>query len=216
MKRNILITLFFLILSTITLSYCHHSFLKIDLLLINEASKTLTKAQINQIITPVTNNEYLNLIGISIFILIKVILISIIIFTGSILFKKKISIKNIFFIVIKLEYIFLVTVLFEIINFKFINTTASLNEIQYFYPLSALNIVGYKGLDAWFIYPLQVLNLFELAYWLLLSYFIGKLAFTEKDKCKPMDLGFKIVASSYGSALLLWVVVVMFFTLNYS
>jgi hypothetical protein len=186
------------------------------LLQINEASKTLTKSQIDQILTPETNNQYLNLITISISILIKVISISIIIFTGSILFEKKITIKNIFFIVIKLEYIFLVTVLFEIIYFKFINTTASLNDIKYFYPLSALNIVGYRGLESWFIYPLQVLNLFELAYWLLLSYFIGKLAFTEKDKGKPMDLGFKIVASSYGSALLLWVVVVMFFTLNYS
>jgi len=76
--------------------------------------------------------------------------------------------------------------------------------------------VGYQGLEPWFIYPLQVLNLFELAYWFVLAYFIGKLAFTEKDKGKPMDLGLKIVASSYGSALLLWVVVVMFFTLNYS
>uniref|UniRef100_UPI004047898B hypothetical protein n=1 Tax=Flavobacterium sp. TaxID=239 RepID=UPI004047898B len=99
---------------------------------------------------------------------------------------------------------------------EFVNTTASLNEIQYFYPLSALNIVGYQSVESWFIYPLQVLNLFELAYWLLLSYFVGKLAFTEKDNGKPMDLGFKIVASSYGSVLLLWVVVVMFFTLNYS
>lgn len=90
-------------------------------------------------------------------------------------------------------------------------TNYTLEDLQYFYPLSALNIVGYKGLESWFIYPLQVLNLFELAYWLLLAYFIGKLAFTEKDKGKPMDLGFKIVASSYGSALLLWVVVVMFY-----
>jgi hypothetical protein len=31
-----------------------------------------------------------------------------------------------------------------------------------------------------------------------------------------MDRGLKIVASSYGRALLLWVVVIMFFTLNYS
>ena len=101
-------------------------------------------------------------------------------------------------------------------HFYFFQTNYTLEDLQYFYPLSTLNIVGYKGLEAWFIYPLQVLNLFEFAYWLLLSYFVGKLAFTEKDKGKPMDLGFKIVASSYGSALLLWVVVVMFFTLNYS
>ena len=216
MKISILISLFFLVLSALILSYCHYSFLNIDLLQIDEASKTLTKVQIEQILNPETDNEYLNLITISISTLFKVILISTIVFTGTLLFEKKISMRNIFFIVIKLEYIFLIPILFEIIYFKFINTTANLEEIQYFYPLSALNIVGYQGLESWFVYPLQVLNLFELAYWLLLSYFVGKLAFTEKDKGKPMDLGFKIVASSYGSALLLWVVVVMFFTLNYS
>lgn len=203
-------------MSTLILSYFHHSFLNIDLLQIDEASKTLTKVQIKQILTPETDNEYLSLITISISTLFKVILISTIIFIGSLLFERKIDMKNIFFIVIKLEYIFLLPILFEIVYFKFVNTTATLEEIEHFYTLSALNIVGYKGLESWFIYPLQVLNLFELAYWLLLSYFVGKLAFTEKDKGKPMDLGFKIVVSSYGSALLLWVVVVMFFTLNYS
>jgi hypothetical protein len=45
---------------------------------------------------------------------------------------------------------------------------------------------------------------FELAYWLILAYFIGKITETN------MDRGLKIVASSYGSALL-WVVVIMFY-----
>ena len=85
-----------------------------------------------------------------------------------------------------------------------------LEDIQYFYPLSALNIVGYQDLEPWFIYPFQTLNLFEVTYWLILAYFIGKATQTS------MDQGLKIVAYSYGSALLLWVVTVMFFTLNYS
>ncbi|MFY8068773.1 MAG: hypothetical protein ACOVMG_01640 [Flavobacterium sp.] len=216
MKKNIIISLFFLILSTIILSYLHHKIINLDLLQIEEASKTLTKTQINKILVQESNNEYLNFIVVSISTLIKVIIISLVIYIGAFLFNLKISFKKLLSLVIKLEYIFLLPIVYEIIYFKFINTSATLEDIQFFYALSALNIVGYKGLETWFIYPLQVLNLFELAYWLLLSYFIGKLAFTEKDKGKPMDLGFKIVASSYGSALLLWVVVVMFFTLNYS
>lgn len=215
-NKKILISLFILISSTVMLSYCHHLVLNIDLLQIKEASKTLTKTQINKILAQGSDNEYLNFIIIPISILIKIFTVSFVVYIGTFLFNLKLSFKKLLLIVIKLEYIFLLPILFEIIYFKFINTSATLEDIQYFYPLSALNIVGYKGLEAWFIYPLQVLNLFELAYWLLLSYFIGKLAFSEKDKGKPMDLGFKIVASSYGSALLLWVVVVMFFTLNYS
>jgi hypothetical protein len=148
---------------------------------------------------------------------IKTTIISSVLYTGAFFYSKsKVTFKQLLNAVIKAEFVFLLVGIAKIIWFYFFQTNYTLEDLQYFYPLSALNIVGYKGLESWFIYPLQVLNLFELAYWLLLSYFVGKLAFTEKDKGKPMDLGFKIVTSSYGSALLLWVVVVMFFTLNYS
>ena len=154
---------------------------------------------------------------IPIILLIKTSIIASVLYIGTFFYSKaKVTFKQLFNAVIKAEFVFLLVGVAKIIWFYFFQTNYTLEDLQYFYPLSALNIVGYQGVDAWFIYPLQVLNLFELAYWLLLSYFIGKLAFTEKDKGKPMDLGFKIVASSYGSALLLWVVVVMFFTLNYS
>ena len=154
---------------------------------------------------------------IPIILLIKTSIIASVLYIGTFFYSKaKVTFKQLFNAVIKAEFVFLLVGVAKIIWFYFFQTNYTLEDLQYFYPLSALNIVGYKGLDNWFIYPLQVLNLFELAYWLLLSYFIGKLAFTEKDKGKPMDLGFKIVASSYGSALLLWVAVVMFFTLNYS
>lgn len=149
--------------------------------------------------------------------LLKITLISSVLYVGTFFYSKtKITFKQLFSVVVKAEFVFLGVGVLKIIWFYFFQTNYTLEDLQYFYPLSALNIVGYKGLEAWFVYPFQVLNLFELAYWLILAYFIGKLAFTTKDKGKPMDLGLKIVASSYGSALLLWVVVVMFFTLNYS
>lgn len=76
--------------------------------------------------------------------------------------------------------------------------------------MSALNIIGYEGLQPWFIYPFQVLNLFELAYWVILAYLIGK------ELNENTDKGMSIVVSSYGVSLLIWVVGVMFFTLNIS
>ncbi len=65
-------------------------------------------------------------------------------------------------------------------------------------------------MQPWFIYPFQVFNLFELAYWFILAYLIGK------ELNENTDKGFSIVASSYGVSLLIWVVGVMFFTLNMS
>jgi hypothetical protein len=180
-------------------------------------AEKLTDEQIQNFLSLQNEWHWLEYVFIPLYILLKSSFIAIVLYIGTFFFSKtEITLKKIWICVIKAEFIFLLVPILKIIWFHFIQTNYTLEDLQYFYPLSALNIVGYKGLEVWFIYPLQVLNLFELAYWLLLSYFVGKLAFTEKDKGKPMDLGFKIVASSYGSALLLWVVVVMFFTLNYS
>ena len=191
--------------------------LNIDKLIYNSLAEKLTISQIEEIIEFQKKWQWFSYAIIPIILLIKTALISSILYIGTFFYSKsKVTFKQLFDAVVKAEFVFLGVGVLKIVWFYFFQTNYTLEDLQYFYPLSALNIVGYKGLEAWFIYPLQVLNLFELAYWLLLAYFVGKLAFTEKDKGKPMDLGFKIVATSYGSALLLWVVVVMFFTLNYS
>lgn len=201
----------------IILVFFQQKILNVDELVINYLSQSITEAQLIDILEIKKKWEWISYIIIPLILLIKTTIISSVLYTGSFFYSKsKVTFKQLLNAVIKAEFVFLLVGIAKIIWFYFFQTNYTLEDLQYFYPLSALNIVGYKGLEAWFIYPLQVLNLFELAYWLLLSYFVGKLAFTEKDKGKPMDLGFKIVASSYGSALLLWVVVVMFFTLNYS
>lgn len=208
-----------LILSALTIILAYISFiiLPINDLIYQSYSVKLTALQIKEIFVLQEKWNWLSYTIIPILLLIKSSLISSVLYIGTFFYSKnKVTFKQLFNTVVKAEFIFLSVGVLKIVWFYFFQTSYTLEDLQYFFPLSALNIIGYKGLDAWFIYPLQVLNLFELAYWLLLAYFIGKLAFTEKDKGKPMDLGFKIVASSYGSALLLWVVVVMFFTLNYS
>ena len=212
MKNFILITLLSFFLGILS-----NSILKFEILFINSLSEILTQNQIEEYLNFKKKWQLLSYLIIPILLLIKMSIIASIIYIGAFFYSKaKVTFKQLFNAVVKAEFVFLGVGVLKIVWFYFFQTNYTLEDLQYFYPLSALNIVGYQGLESWFIYPLQVLNLFELAYWLLLSYFVGKLAFTEKDKGKPMDLGFKIVASSYGSALLLWVVVVMFFTLNYS
>ena len=191
--------------------------LNLDELYVYSIHKKITSNLIDEYLSNYNKLKWFSYVIIPLFLLVKTTLIASIIYIGAFFYSKvKVTFKQLFNAIVKAEFVFLGVGILKIIWFYFFQTNYTLEDLQYFYPLSALNIVGYKGIDAWFIYPLQTLNLFELAYWLLLAYFIGKLAFTEKDKGKPMDLGFKIVASSYGSALLLWVVVVMFFTLNYS
>lgn len=109
-----------------------------------------------------------------------------------------------------LNLFFLLVPIFKIIWFYFFQTNYTLEDLQYFYPFSAINITGFNGLEPWLIYPLQTLNIFEVIYIIYLSYQIGDLTKTNADN------GLKIVSFSYIPALILWITVVMFFTLNYS
>ena len=214
--KNI-IYFFILVLFLLIIGFVGSIILDNEAKLIQYLNENYTTSQVNMYFETKQKWQWFSYSIIPIFLLIKISIIASILYIGTFFYSKaKVTFKQLFNAVVKAEFVFLGVGVLKIVWFYFFQTSYTLEDLQYFYPLSALNIVGYKGLDAWFIYPLQVLNLFELAYWLLLAYFIGKMAFTEKDKGKPMDLGFKIVASSYGSALLLWGVVVMFFTLNYS
>jgi hypothetical protein len=180
-------------------------------LLYNSLSEQLTNKQIENFFKFQDKWQWLGYVYIPIIVLIKTSLIATTLYIATFFFSKILfTFKQLWAIVISAEFVFLLVPIFKIFWFYFFQTNYKLEDIQYFYPLSALNVVGYKDLEPWFIYPFQTLNLFEVAYWLILAYYVGKTAKT------TMDQGLKIVGYSYGLALLLWVVTIMFFTLNYS
>jgi hypothetical protein len=185
--------------------------LNINELLLDNLSQKLSENQIEKIFKFQEKWEYFGYFFIFIIFFLKVTFVSSAIYIGVFFYNKdKVGYKNILNCVLKAELIFLIVPIFKLLWFYFFVTNYTLEDIQYFYPLSALNIIGYKSLEPWLIYPLQVLNLFEFLYIIILSYQIGFLTKTNADN------GLKIVGYSYLPALLLWVTVVMFFTLNYS
>jgi len=181
-----------------------------DDLVYNSLSEQLTSQQVEKFLGFQKEWQWVGYVFIPIFLLIKTIIIATILYIGLFFSNKDLKFKNLWDIVLKAEFIFLLIPVFKIIWFYFFQPNYNLEDIQNFYPLSALNIVGYKDLETWFIYPFQTLNLFELAYIIYLGYQVGKLTNTNTDN------GLKLVAYSYVPALLLWAVTIMFFTLNYS
>ncbi len=184
--------------------------LKTELLIYNSLSTKLGEEQILEILNFQKKWEWIGFLFIPVVLLIKITLIATVLYIGIAFSDAKISFKTILNNVINAEFILLLVPIFKIIWFYFFQTNYNLEDIQYFFPLSAINITGYDELEPWFIYPFQVLNLFEVVYIIYLSYQIGQLTQTNTDN------GLKIVAYSYVPALFLWVTVVMFFTLNYS
>lgn len=205
-------SLIFLILITIQFCLTHLSkvLLNTNELIINSLSEKFSIEQISSITGYREKWEWLVFLIMPILLLIKIGIISALLDIGCFFFSKEIKYKKLFNLVVKAEFIFLLVIIFKTTWFYFFQPNFTLEDLQNFYPLSALNIIGYQGLEAWFIYPFQVLNLFELAYWIILAYLIGK------ELNENTDKGFSIVASSYGVGLLIWVVGVMFLTLNIS
>lgn len=208
--KNSIILFVVLCIAAITFTTIHQNILDLKVLEIQSLSKSLSQKQIDKFIVSSQSKEYLNYIIIPVNIITKVTITALLLYFGCILIDLKIKYKQILSLCIKAEFIFLLPVLYEIIYFKFILTNQSYSDIQNFSSLSILNLIGYKNVESWFFYPLQTFNLFEFIYWLILAYSIGKITETTSKR------GLVIVASSYGSALLLWITVTMFVALNYS
>ena len=84
------------------------------------------------------------------------------------------------------------------------------SEFAVFYPLSMLSTLGSDAVDPLFYYPLQIANLFELLYCVLLVVFLShELSFSTSQSIK-VGLG------SYAVSLLFWMVLILFLTLNFT
>jgi hypothetical protein len=192
------------------LTHFNKELLNVESLVINSLAENLTYEQINEAVRFKNKIEWITYLIIPLLLLLKTSIIAIILDAGCFFFGKEIKYKRLFNVVVKAEFVFLLVIIVKTAWFYFFQQEFALEDLQNFFPFSALNVIGYEGLQPYFIYPLQVLNLFEVAYWLILAYLLGRELQTTAKK------GISIVASSYGVSLLIWVVGVMFFTLNMS
>ncbi|MFN3999940.1 hypothetical protein [Algoriphagus sp.] len=84
------------------------------------------------------------------------------------------------------------------------------SEFAIYYPLSILSLIGTEAVDPLLFYPLQVANLFEMLYCILIVIFLRQeLSFSTSQSIK-VGLG------SYAVSLLFWMVLILFLTLNFT
>lgn len=145
-------------------------------------------------------------------ILIKFSLISIIIYTGVFFcdLHERISFRNVIGVVIASEIVFLIASVVKFLWFYFFEGNYDLNDMNFFYPLSLSNLFSQSEVDKIWIFPLQILNLFQLIYILLLSY--GLYAQTGIQQVKTE----KAVLISYLPGLVIWVALIMFLSISSS
>ena len=210
MKNNftkfVIVSIILILLSEIT-----KILLNFDNLIHVSLSKQFSTEQVEKYLEIQNNWKWLSYFFVPLYLFVKISIVSSILYIGVFFTNfKEYSFSNLFTIALNGEFIFLLVPILKIIWFYFFQSNYTLDDIQQFYPLSVINIIGQNGLESWLVYPLQSLNLFEVFYIIYLSYQTGYLTKTNADN------GLKIIGYSYIPALLLWVTVVMFFTLNYS
>lgn len=153
---------------------------------------------------------WLGYLFVPILYLVKFTLVSFCIVTGALLANVKIGFKRVFQVVLVAEAVFFLPIILRLAWFAFVQTDYTLSDLQSFTPLSLANLFDVSKLEIWWVYPFQLANLFEVAYWFLLAY--GLHLHTQREYERML----RLVLSSYGSGLLLWVVVVMFLNVNFS
>ena len=129
---------------------------------------------------------------------------------GTVFAGLRIGFGKLFKIALIAESIFIIAAISRSGWLLFILDVSVLEDVQYFYPLSLLNLFEPGSLERWFIYPVHTLNLFELVYWLVLA--LG-LSWVLKEGYDKM---LRLVLSTYGIGLLIWMVFVVFLSLNLS
>ena len=185
-------------------------FLNTEQLLIKTLYEQFSSDQVNRILNFNRKWEWVSYLLLPLILLLKISLIAKILDAGIFFIDRKISYGKLFSLVLRAEFIFLGIPVAKFLWFYLVQTDFDLIDLQTFYPLSLMNITGYRNLESYFIYPLQILNIFEVVYWFVLAYDIKKRLDITFSKA------FNAVMLSYGICLFIWIVAVMFFYLNMS
>ena len=123
---------------------------------------------------------------------------------------EKVKFSDFLFLALIAEFVFVIAGFYKFVNFHWIDTDYTLEDVQTYYPISLINIREYISTEKWLAYPLQLVNLFELFYWGFLAWGIYELS---DQKLKPFK-SFGLVFLTYGVGLIFWTGVVCFMILN--
>lgn len=144
---------------------------------------------------------------IPIVVLIRVGFTSICLYIGLFVVDLKIPFRDLFKVTLLADFVFVFAGLTKMVILIFFKDVSTLYDLQ-FQPLSLMELFDRESVDQLLYYPLSLVSVFELIYWLTLAWLL-----TEVVE-KPFGSTFKTVASSYGTGLLLWVLFIMFLTVN--
>ncbi|WP_291399529.1 hypothetical protein [Daejeonella sp.] len=190
------------------INYFVQTFLFTENVIYNSYAEQLSFDRIEEIIDEQNKYSWLGYLIIPLLQAIKFFLVACCLAAGALFFDLKLKFGQAFKVALLADVVFIVPMLIKIFWFMVIKQDYTLQDLQMFSPLSVLNLMDTKNIGVLWLYPLQLLNVFELVYILLLGFWVYQFV------AKSFEKGLNMVLSSYLPALFIWIVLVMFVTLN--
>jgi hypothetical protein len=189
--------------------YTGHYIVK-DQLYYNSFGDQLAMDRIDDLISRQKSREWISYVATPLLLLLKIGYTTVCISLGGFIMGMEAPFKKVFKVALFAELAFLCGGILQNACLYLFSEINTLEDIQQFAPFSLYGIFGSKDTPAYLSYPLRVINLFEIGYWILLA--LGLKAILGKPFSKM--LGF--VLSSYGVGLLIWIVFIVFLSINLS
>ena len=193
----------------VAITFVNNNYILNSTLYYNSLSDHLPIAQVNVVMESMKRWEWLGYLLCLFIVPAKALLVSACIYTAMALGENKITFPTVFRVVLVAELIPLTAALARM-GWLLIHNASSLQEMQYFYPLSLLSLFKAGSLPAWCLYLFQLLNVFEILYWLALAFGIRQFLL------RSFGESLRLVSVSYGFGLFVWVVIIIFVQIQIS
>ena len=183
-----------------------------EIVFYNSYSEQLSYERSMKLFDELNRLSWINYVFLPLMLVIKFTIVSTVLYTGIFFcdLKKDISFSTVFRIVTGSEIIFVFAGIIKFLWFFLFAGNYDLNDISFFYPLSLINLFDQSEVSKYWIFPLQSANVFQMLYILILSFGLNRAGAIEKTKSE------KVVIWSYMPALLFWIVLIMFLSIDSS
>ena len=140
----------------------------------------------------------LKLLGIPLMYALKFTVVGFILYTGCFMWGYKVSYAKSWQIAMFAELIFFLPKILKTLWFLFFVGDPTYWDFQAFYPFSIMNFYNHEAVDQRYWYSFQALNIFEIAYWVALTYGVDFAARKKKSVANA------IVLTSYIPLFIFW------------
>ena len=176
----------------------------------NTYSDQLTYERSMELFQQIQNYSWVSYVLGPVLLFLKFSAISVLLYIGVFFsdLHKDIPLRKIFKVVIACESVFIAASMIKLLWFVFFAGNYTLEDMSFFYPLSVINLFKRPEVAAYWVYPLQTVNLFQFLYVLLLAFGLSKVGSVNKNL---LD---RVVLATYIPAIAVWVTLIMFLTID--